>query len=34
MIWTNEMSQVHESGEIITLSRFCPWQAHLFDIGK
>lgn len=25
---------VHESGEIIELSRFCPWQEHLREIEK
>lgn len=23
---------IHESGEIMELSRFCPWQEHLFEI--
>lgn len=23
---------VHKSGEIIKLSKFCPWKAHLFDL--
>ena len=25
-------TDVHESGRIIELSRFCPWKEHLFDI--
>jgi len=24
--------KVHESGEIMLLSRYCPWQDHLFDL--
>lgn len=24
--------EVHESGEIMKLPRFCPWQEHLFDL--
>lgn len=24
--------EVHSSGEIMKLSRFCPWQDHLFDL--
>jgi uncharacterized UPF0160 family protein len=27
-----ERNNVHESGSIIVLSRFCPWKEHLYDI--
>lgn len=28
----DKRSEYHESGEIIVLDRYCPWQAHLEDI--